>query len=256
LEYEENRKVEIRDEQKLAKLPKALDGKGYILVLQTVMCVVILSIALIIKNFFGDLYKETKLFYKENFENTLTASEVVASTEIGSIVSETSSVNNSSTVSTSSFVAAGGPQEDSQIVFNEIRANIISNSFLVPLKSYTVSSPFGSRTDPISNTKATHNGVDLAADFGDEIMASLSGGVEFAGYDASYGYYVIIKHSESLKTVYAHCSSLKVKTGDFVKAGQIIALVGSTGRSTGPHLHFEVILNENKVNPENYVKLK
>ncbi len=268
MEYEQNRRPQIRDEQKLAKVPKALDGKLYILVLQTLMCVVILSVSLVIKTFFTDLYTDTNLFYKEHFKDTTNVDEVLNENTQGAtvsvITSEETTANatanqeygSSSFTSTSSSMAAGGPIDDTMVVFNEIRQTVSPNSFLIPLKSYTVTSRFGERTDPISNTPSTHNGIDLAAEYGDEIVASLTGTVEAAEYNASYGNYVKIRHSAALYTVYAHCSSLKVNKGDKVKAGQVIALVGSTGRSTGPHLHFEVLLNDNKVNPENYIKLK
>ena len=276
MEYEQNRSLNIRDEQSLPKPPKALDGKMYILVLQTVMCVIILSVSIIIKTFFTDLYKDTRLFYKENFEDSTTASEVLNKNDIGATVSvitsseitananmdsnpsynSTSSNNTTSSQSTSSNLGVGGPILENEIVFNEIRENVTTNRFLAPINNYTVTSRFGERTDPISHTESSHNGIDLAAEFGEEIFASLGGEIEFAGYDSSYGNYVKIKHSNSFKTVYAHCSKLNVKTGDSVKAGQVIALVGSTGRSTGPHLHFEVLCNDIKVNPENYVVLK
>ena len=268
MEYEQNRSKNIKDEESLPKPPKALDGKMYILMLQTVMCVIILSVSLIIKTFFTDLYNDTKLLYKENFEDTTTASEVLKENDVGATVSviTSSEVVANATVnsnpsynkvsSTSSALGVGGPYDDGAVVFNEIRENLNINSFLAPINNYTVTSRFGDRTDPISHTESSHNGIDLAADFGEEIFASMSGEVEFSGYDASYGNYVKIKHSSTFKTVYAHCSKLKVKTGDKVKAGQVIALVGSTGRSTGPHLHFEVINNDKKVNPENYVVLK
>ena len=266
MEYEQNRSNNIKDRENLPKPPKALDGKMYILVLQTIMCVIILSVSIIIKTFFTDLYNDTKLFYKENFEDVTTASEILNENDIGATVSVITSSDvqtnanvisnySSNLESTSSALAVGGPISE-EIVLDEIRETVTTNTFLVPLKNFTVTSRFGERTDPISNTESSHNGIDLGAGFGEEIFASLSGEVEFAGYDASYGNYVKIKHSNTFKTVYAHCSKLKVETGDKVKAGQVIALVGSTGRSTGPHLHFEVIYNDNKVNPENYVVLK
>lgn len=259
MEYEEKRSAEVRDEQKLARLPKALDGKMYILVLQTIMCVIILSVALVIKTFFTDLYNDTRIFYKENFEDVTTPNEVVSDNGVNatvSVITQSSNTVSPNNESTSSVVAAGGPYNSAKVSSNEVNSSLTINRFLSPLKSYTVSSKYGERNDPLTNEKSTHNGVDMAANFGDEIVASLSGEVEFAGYDASYGNYVIIKHSAYIKTVYAHCSKLVVKTGDSVKAGQTIALVGSTGRSTGPHLHFEVMLNGNKVNPENYIKLQ
>lgn len=230
----------------LAKLPKAKDGKLYILVLQVVMCALILSVVLVFRTFFNDLFIKTRTFYKDNFEDQTTTKQVL----------ETSS-NNKKEITTSTInLGEGGPYSSSIADFNEIRSNIVAPKFLVPLKNYVVTSSFGQRQDPFNGEEASHNGLDLAAKSGEEIVASLAGVVEKASKDDSYGNYVIIKHSKSIKTLYAHCSKLLVKNGEKVVAGQTIATVGSTGRSTGPHLHFEVILNNKKVNPQNYITLK
>ena len=111
-----------------------------------------------------------------------------------------------------------------------------------------ISSPFGTRVDPISGEIKTHGGTDIAAPLGTPILAAADGIVVTATWHNSYGYYVKIKHDDTYSTLYAHCSALHVSVGQTVKQGQVIADCGSTGYSTGPHLHYEVIQNGVRVN--------
>lgn len=106
-----------------------------------------------------------------------------------------------------------------------------------------ISSRFGTRVDPISGEIKTHGGTDIAAPLGTPILAAADGVVVTATWHNSYGYYVKIKHDDTYSTLYAHCSALHVSAGQTVKQGQVIADCGSTGYSTGPHCHFEVIQN-------------
>lgn len=106
-----------------------------------------------------------------------------------------------------------------------------------------ISSPFGTRVDPISGEIKTHGGTDIAAPLGTPILAAADGVVVTATWHNSYGYYVKIKHDDTYSTLYAHCSALHVSAGQTVKQGQVIADCGSTGYSTGNHLHFEVLKN-------------
>lgn len=106
-----------------------------------------------------------------------------------------------------------------------------------------ISSRFGTRVDPISGEIKTHGGTDIAAPLGTPILAAADGTVVTATWHNSYGYYVKIKHDDTYSTLYAHCSALHVSVGQTVKQGQVIADCGSTGYSTGPHCHFEVIQN-------------
>jgi len=128
----------------------------------------------------------------------------------------------------------------------------------MPIKDYKyVSSKFGPRTHPVTGQKGKqHNGIDFAAASGTDIFAAESGTVIVAQSMSGYGNTVIIDHGNGLWTLYGHIrkGGIKVKAGEVVKKGQKIAEVGSTGVSTGPHLHFEVRLNEKPVDPENYLR--
>lgn len=113
-----------------------------------------------------------------------------------------------------------------------------------------ISSRFGANE---SIRDHTHKGLDIAAPGGTTIIATASGKVTFAGWSSGYGYLVKIDHGNGVETYYGHCSKLYVSTGEQVSAGQKIAAVGSTGNSTGNHLHFEIRLNGAQVNPQKYV---
>jgi len=117
-----------------------------------------------------------------------------------------------------------------------------------------VTSNFGYRKSPFGRNTVFHEGIDIAANYGVNVKATGEGVVERAGYYNGYGLCVIINHGYSLKTVYGHNSRVKVKVGDKVQKGQVIACVGSSGRSTGPHLHYEVRLNGNPVDPAKYMQ--
>lgn len=116
-----------------------------------------------------------------------------------------------------------------------------------------IASGFGSRIHPIYKARKNHLGIDFAAPIGTDIYATGNGIIEYAGNQGDgYGSKIIINHGFGYKTLYAHCSKLIARKGQKVKRGQKIALVGSTGRSTGPHLHYEVIKNDVKINPVNF----
>ena len=121
--------------------------------------------------------------------------------------------------------------------------------------SGSASSNFGNRIDPINKRNAFHSGIDLNSRYGNSVIATADGVVEKAGWYGGYGKCVVIRHKNGYKTLYAHLSKIKVKKGVSVKSGQVIGNVGSTGRSTGPHLHYEVIKNNKKINPFPYISL-
>ncbi|MCQ2561151.1 MAG: peptidoglycan DD-metalloendopeptidase family protein, partial [Clostridia bacterium] len=119
--------------------------------------------------------------------------------------------------------------------------------------STKITSPFGNRIHPILKVTKFHTGIDIGAAGGTNILAANSGTVITAGWNNSYGYMVMIDHGGGIVTLYAHSKKLLVSKGDYVARGQAIALVGSTGMSTGNHLHFEVRVNGSYKNPLDYV---
>jgi murein DD-endopeptidase MepM/ murein hydrolase activator NlpD len=130
-----------------------------------------------------------------------------------------------------------------------------SGQFLRPIAGAPITSGFGSRTDPITGALSSfHPGIDFGAACGTPIKAAGNGSVIFAGFDTGgYGNYVIINHGGGLATLYGHQSAIAVSVGQAVIAGQVIGAVGSTGNSTGCHLHFEVRVNGNPVDPTGYL---
>lgn len=122
-----------------------------------------------------------------------------------------------------------------------------------PVLQGYVSSPFGRRVDPLTGRASVHKGVDFAAKAGSDVVAVGAGVVTFAGRRNGYGNTVEISHADGYVTLYAHNRSNRVQVGDLVQRGQAIATVGSTGRSTGNHVHFEVSRNGQLINPHSYI---
>lgn len=123
---------------------------------------------------------------------------------------------------------------------------------LLPVNG-NLTSRFGWRRSPITGGKERHQGLDIAAPYGAVIKAPGAGKVVFAGYRAGFGKTVILDHGYGIRTMYGHCQKLLVNAGQEVQRGQSIATVGSSGRSTGPHLHFEISVNGKPVDPETFI---
>jgi murein DD-endopeptidase MepM/ murein hydrolase activator NlpD len=118
-----------------------------------------------------------------------------------------------------------------------------------------VTSPFGARGSPVNGAQEFHEGIDIGAAQGTPIRSAAAGTVSFAGQMSGYGNVVIVQHAGGLSTRYAHQSAMLVTAGQPVAAGEVIGAVGATGEATGPHLHFEVRLNDVAVNPAPYLGL-
>jgi murein DD-endopeptidase MepM/ murein hydrolase activator NlpD len=137
-----------------------------------------------------------------------------------------------------------------------LKQSVLKNTLpsLYPVDIPYRSSSFGWRQDPFLGVRAFHKGLDFSAATGEPIKATASGIVTEAGFERDYGKYIKISHGDGLETRYAHASKLLVSKGDVVRREQIIALVGNTGRSTGPHLHYEIRLNGRALDPKQYLK--
>jgi len=133
---------------------------------------------------------------------------------------------------------------------------VIANSApdLWPVEGQITGS-FGERIDPFNGEGSFHSGVDISSSYGQAVMAPANGVVEFADFMGGYGRAIILDHSRGVTTRYGHLASFAVVSGQHVRRGDIIGFVGLTGRSTGPHLHYEVRINDTPVNPHKYLRL-
>ena len=136
--------------------------------------------------------------------------------------------------------------------FEEQKSVLATTPSIWPVKGW-VTSDFGSRSDPYTGDKVMHTGLDISGPYGKEVIAPSDGTVVFAGLEGGYGNVVVVDHGYGIKTRYGHLASMRVKAGERVKRGQIIAGLGNTGRSTGPHLHYEVRVNGVSENPHKYI---
>jgi len=136
--------------------------------------------------------------------------------------------------------------------FEEQRSLLASTPAIRPAHG-NATSTFGYRTSPFTGLREFHKGFDISAYEGAPIVATANGTVSQTDYNGSLGNTIVINHGHGMVTRYAHASKILKKSGSFVKRGEIIALIGNTGRSTGPHVHYEVHLNGIPVNPDNYI---
>ncbi len=144
--------------------------------------------------------------------------------------------------------------DDGSGVVGEARRPAMSIPSRMPLGKMMLTSDYGMRNHPVLGRRSQHKGVDLAASTGTPVYATADGVVARANRFGSYGNYIQIEHGGELQTRFAHLSGFAVKSGDRVKKGDLIGYVGSTGRSTGPHLHYEVRLSGEAVNPIPYMR--
>jgi murein DD-endopeptidase MepM/ murein hydrolase activator NlpD len=159
----------------------------------------------------------------------------------------------------SSLDATSGAASKEEASFKEIssylskqRSIVAATPSIWPLKGW-ITSGFGKRASPLTGEPGRHYGVDIANEVGSPIRVTADGLVTYAGWENGYGRVVVVEHGYGFSTRYGHCSRVDVKVGDEVKRGQVIAYVGSTGRSTGSHLHYEVRVHGIPVDPEKFL---
>jgi len=142
--------------------------------------------------------------------------------------------------------------QELQAYFQDQKSLLASVPSVWPTRGW-VTSDFGSRLDPYTSERVMHAGLDIAGPHGKEIVAPADGTVVFAGLEGGYGNVLVVDHGYGIKTRYGHLSAIKVKAGERVKRGDIVAAMGNTGRSTGPHLHYEVRVNGIAQNPRKFI---
>ncbi len=246
------------------------------LLLQFLICLILFGLLFALKSSNSKLFKDLENTFSKKLENNLNVEEVKSvfaniiedKTQINEekkndideteIESETVFVPFEEPSLSAEIIASGGKDikvsSDSDIPKNVSVDNYkLSQKMVLPLKGKTTSE-FGVRTHPISGDLRFHAGIDIAAEKGENIYSAFDGVIAEADYDKWNGNYLKIKHDNDIMTVYCHCEKLNVKKGQKIRAGEVIATVGSTGSSTGPHLHFELRIDNISYNPEKALK--
>ncbi|MBQ0110382.1 MAG: M23 family metallopeptidase [Oscillospiraceae bacterium] len=239
------------------------DAKYPILIFQVISVGFVLILVLLLKFCFPQYFAAAKQWYVANITSSAAFNQDGEKSNPDTVKQTAGQTVQSEDNKTSSDISTDENAENTDRSYVETGAVLLEllnkkttvADFGYPLKSYVITSRFGEREDPISGEDAVHHGIDLAADSGSGIYASLDGRVEKAEYSDYYGNYLLLSHGSVYTTLYGHCEKLLVGVGQSVKKGQKIALVGSTGRSTGPHLHFEISVGGKRVNPTGYINL-
>ncbi len=226
-------------------LPKPTRFQGLQLwLVQSSVCVLAILLALCLKGIGGDAYTNVAtLFYRAMTEHNL-LSTPLSSASVAMVSGEASESEPPSL-----------PANDAIISGNALSVSASPTVIEAPLQNGVLTSAFGNRADPFDrDTADVHHGVDIAAPHGTELKAMMAGTVISVGYEeAGYGHYVLVQTDDAHAYLYAHCSEILVKEADAVEAGRVIALVGSTGRSTGDHVHIEWRENGTAVDPSTVI---
>lgn len=247
------------------------------LFLQFLACFVLFCLIFALKSTNSTLFSDLKNTFSEKLEKNLTLDEAQSvfsnitdgnskdvtennqqAEKITEKETETEFVPFEEPSLNAEIIASGG--KDIKVSSDEdIPENVSVDSYkltqkmVLPLKG-DITSEFGVRNHPISGDLRFHAGIDIAAESGTNIYAAFDGEIIEADYDMWNGNYIKIKHDNNIMTVYCHCEKLNVIKGQKIRAGEVIASVGSTGSSTGPHLHFELRINNISYNPQNALK--
>ena len=243
------------------------------LLFQFLVCVVLFCLVFALKSTNSKFFSELEKTFSQKLEENLSIEEAEAVfSNITEAVAKSQNVEkdkkNEETETefvpfeepslSAEIIASGG--KDTKVSSNDdVPDNVsvddykLNQKMVLPLKG-TITSEFGVRTHPISGDLRFHAGVDIAAEKGTNIYAAFDGEVVEADYDEWNGNYLKIKHDNKIMTVYCHCEKLNVKKGEKIRAGEVIGTVGSTGSSTGPHLHFELRINNISYNPQKALK--
>lgn len=235
------RKKEYVFKEEFLEENRSVEGRGEALVrflfIQSVICTIIVVTALVLKFTAPQTYSHIKNSYTAAVsENDITFSDI-AEFFRGLFLKDK---------------GAGG--NDSSLPSNVTKSAYVLSSPITAVCKGTVTSEFGERVHPITKKDGFHTGIDIANKKGTPISAAFSGSIQEVGTNEAYGNYVLMRHSENLYTFYGHLDSLNVRKGMNIRRGEIIGLMGSTGYSTGPHLHFEIRIEGIRVDPAYVLK--
>ena len=211
-----------------------------VIIVQLVLSLVVSGIIFVVCKTDSNLSKNIKSYYTEISKTDIAVSTILD--VFKNVAKQTFAPTIIEEIASGETTEDSGEKTDFSPVF--LTVNIAK-----PIEKGYISSHFGYRVSPITQKYSLHKGIDIPANENTKIYAVAAGTVTYAGYHRDYGYMVIVNHANGTSTVYAHASSLCVSSGDSVVAGETIALVGNTGWSTGPHLHFEIHRNGSTIDP-------
>ncbi len=253
-------KDEIRDKQENvsekedAKKKKAFGLQGLqLLIVQSAACILVILLALVLRLVGGELFASVGALLKQGLtDNTLISS--VGSLFDGAQPTNGNDQTNSGTDTADAVSVSAKAYKPAAAAAQEAdSASALSNegAICAPLLGGEISSRFGEREDPFdTQSTAVHHGLDIAAPEGTMLFAMMDGLVVDVDYEENgYGHHMIVQCADGNRYLYAHCVEIFVKVGDTVSAGEAVAKVGSTGRSTGPHLHIEWYINGEQIDP-------
>ena len=229
-----------RERRKTTQNQKSKNFMTRIIIIQLVLSLIITGVLFFVCRTDSNLSQNIKTFYNGICQTDIAVSEIFGS--LKNVVKETFSPS----VETENGAGETETTTGEKAVFSPV---FLTVKLETPIKEGNITSKFGYRVSPITNKYSLHSGLDISAPENTKIYSAYDGVVEKAEYHEINGNYIVVKHSDNLKTTYNHCNKLFVNVGETVKKGEVIALVGATGWATGNHLHFEVLLNGKYVNP-------
>ncbi len=233
------------------------------LLLQFSVCLMLFLLLFLLKYNNSSFFYEIEEIFSSKLEENLKAEEIESvfkniknyeTTQTTEVEKETEYIPLEEPSLSAEIIAGGGSDvkvtSEDDIPDNASVADYTLNQKMVLPVVGNVTSEFGTRIHPISGDLRFHAGIDIAAELGTNIYSAFDGEVIYADYDQWNGNFLKIQHDNGIMTVYCHCEKLNVKKGQKIRAGEVIATVGSTGSSTGPHLHFEIRVDNVSYNPQ------
>lgn len=229
-----------------------------VILVQLAVCAFLIALVFITSKLSPSAFEFLKTEYNRIMSVDMSAQELFDSAKntiqnVSSSLSETTEAN---PPAEETFDGEGGEDEYSEDTAIAVMSTLGKNKNITAPLHGQITSRYGYRTNPISGVYGLHTGLDIAQKEGTNIVAAYNGVVKDVGYGDKRGNYVLMEHADGTQTLYCHCSEILVDEYAVIRAGETIALVGNTGWSTGPHLHFEIRINGTSVDPLDYLTEK
>lgn len=257
----DNENTEVKQEEK-TEPKRSGDYINKVILVQAVVCAFVILLIVIASKMSPQTFEFIKDEYNDIMSVNMNAADVVESVKGAAenvmspdiATGEEEETTKKEETTTKQADGEGGEDSEIEDTAVAVMASMGKNKGITVPVNGNITSRYGYRTNPISGAYGLHTGLDIAADEGTNIVAAYNGVVKDTGVGEKKGNYVLMLHADGSETLYCHCSEVLVEEGTVIRAGEIIARVGSTGWSTGPHLHFEIHINGCTVDPLTVIK--